>query len=74
VTEVTAVAGISRPTSLGCSAIKLASCHTVICETRRLDRAERLIPGTQLPLAAIAATVGISDHSHLNRVTKIGLF
>jgi AraC family transcriptional regulator len=37
---------------------------------RRLDRAERLIVGTQLPLAGIAATVGFSDQSHLNRAMK----
>jgi len=37
---------------------------------RRLERAERLIVGTQLPLAAIAAAVGFSDQSHLNRVMR----
>jgi AraC family transcriptional regulator len=37
---------------------------------RRLDRAERLIVGTQLPLAAIAVAVGFSDQSHLNRVMR----
>jgi AraC family transcriptional regulator len=37
---------------------------------RRLDWAERLIVGTQLSLAAIAAAVGFSDQSHLNRVMR----
>lgn len=32
--------------------------------------AERLIVGSQLPLAAIAAAVGFSDQSHLNRVMR----
>jgi AraC family transcriptional regulator len=35
---------------------------------RRLDRAERLIVGTHLPLASIAVAVGFSDQTHLNRV------
>jgi AraC family transcriptional regulator len=37
---------------------------------RRLDRAEGLIVGTQLPLAAIAIAAGFSDQSHLNRVMR----
>ena len=37
---------------------------------RRLDWAERLIVGTRLSLAAIAAAVGFSDQSHLNRVMR----
>jgi len=37
---------------------------------RRLEEAERLIVGTQLPLAAIAVAVGFSDQSHLNRVMR----
>lgn len=37
---------------------------------RRLDRAEELIVRTQLPIAAIAAAVGFSDQSHLNRVMR----
>jgi len=37
---------------------------------QRLERAERLIVGTRLPLAAIAAAVGFSDQSHLNRVRR----
>jgi AraC family transcriptional regulator len=37
---------------------------------RRLQRAERLIVGTELPFAAIAAAVGFSDQSHLNRVMR----
>ena len=37
---------------------------------RRLDRAEGLILGTRLSLGEIAAVVGFSDHSHLNRVMR----
>jgi len=37
---------------------------------RRLDQAERLIAGRQLPLAVIAVAVGFSDQSHLNRVMR----
>jgi AraC family transcriptional regulator len=37
---------------------------------RRLDLAERLIAGSQSSLAAIAATAGFSDQSHLNRVMR----
>jgi AraC family transcriptional regulator len=37
---------------------------------RRLDRAERLVIGAPLPLAAIAVAVGFSDQSHLNRVMR----
>jgi AraC family transcriptional regulator len=38
--------------------------------TRRLDLAERLIAGSTSSLAAIAATAGFSDQSHLNRVMR----
>jgi AraC-like DNA-binding protein len=37
---------------------------------RRLDRAKRLIVGTQLPFREIASSVGFSDQSHLNRVMR----
>jgi len=42
---------------------------------RRLERAERLILGTQLPFRDIARLVGCSDQSHLNRMMRaeIGL-
>ena len=69
-TELAALAGIS-PTHF----IRLFRQHTGepphrCLRNRRLDRAERLIVGTQLPLAVIAATVGFSDQSHLNRVMR----
>jgi transcriptional regulator GlxA family with amidase domain len=37
---------------------------------RRVDRAERLIVGTQLPFRDIARLVGFSDQSHLNRMMR----
>jgi transcriptional regulator GlxA family with amidase domain len=35
--------------------------------TRRLERAERLLRETRLPLAEIAAATGFADQSHLSR-------
>jgi transcriptional regulator GlxA family with amidase domain len=35
--------------------------------SRRLDRAERMLRQTQLPLSEIAAATGFSDQSHLAR-------
>jgi transcriptional regulator GlxA family with amidase domain len=37
---------------------------------RRVDRAEQLIVGTQLPFRDIARLVGFSDQSHLNRMMR----
>jgi transcriptional regulator GlxA family with amidase domain len=37
---------------------------------RRVDRAERLIVGTQLPFRDVARLVGFSDQSHLNRMMR----
>ncbi len=37
---------------------------------RRLDRAQKLIVTTTLPLAMVAAQAGFSDQSHLNRVMR----
>jgi AraC family transcriptional regulator len=70
VTELATVAGVS-PTHF----TRLFRQHTGepphrYVRIRRLDRAERLIVGTQLPLAAIAVAVGFSDQSHLNRVMR----
>jgi AraC family transcriptional regulator len=70
VTELAAVAGVS-PTHF----TRLFRQHTGAppyryVRARRLDWAERLITGTQLPLAAIAVNVGFSDQSHLNRVMR----
>jgi AraC family transcriptional regulator len=68
VTELATVAGIS-PTHFNRLFRQQTgeSPHRFV-RKRRLDRAERLIVGSQVPLAAIAVDVGFSDQSHLNRV------
>jgi AraC family transcriptional regulator len=70
VIELAAVAGVS-PTHFS----RLFRQHTGespyrYVRNRRLDQAEGLIIGTQLSFAAIAAAVGFSDQSHLNRVMR----
>jgi AraC family transcriptional regulator len=70
VTELATVAGIS-PTHF----TRLFRQHTGepphrFVRNRRLDRAERLIAGTQLPLREVALAVGFSDQSHLNRLMR----
>jgi AraC family transcriptional regulator len=75
VTELATVAGVSPSHFARLFSRQTGQPPHRYVRDRRLDRAERLIVETQVPLAAIAAAVGFSDQSHLNRVllAKLGL-
>ena len=70
VTELAAVAGVSPTHFTRLFRRQTGEPPYRYVRKRRLDWAERLIVGTQLSLAAIAAAVGFSDQSHLNRVMR----
>jgi AraC family transcriptional regulator len=70
VTELAAVAGVSPTHFTRLFRRQTGEPPYRYVRKRRLDRAERLIVGTQLSLAAVAAAVGFSDQSHLSRVMR----
>jgi AraC family transcriptional regulator len=70
VTELAAVAGVSPTHFTRLFRQQTGEPPHRYVRKRRLDEAERLIVGTQMPLAAIAVAVGFSDQSHLNRVMR----
>jgi len=70
VTELATVAGVSTSHFTRLFRQQTGEPPHRFVRNRRLDRAERLIVGTQLTLAAIAVDVGFSDQSHLNRVMR----
>jgi AraC family transcriptional regulator len=70
VTELASIAGVSPSHFTRLFRQQTGEPPHRYVRNRRLDRAERLIVRTQLPLAAIAVGVGFSDQSHLNRVMR----
>jgi AraC family transcriptional regulator len=70
VSELAAVAGVSATHFTRLFRQQTGEPPHRYVRNRRLDEAERLIVGRQLPLAVIAVAVGFSDQSHLNRVMR----
>ena len=70
VTQLATVSGVSRTHFTRLFRQQTGEPPHRYVRKRRLDRAERLIVKTQLPLSAIADAVGFADPSHLNRIMR----
>ena len=70
VTELAGVAGVSSTHFSRLFRQAMGESPYRYVRRRRVDRAERLIVGTQLPFRDIARLVGFSDQSHLNRMMR----